>query len=473
MNSNSIWTQFFHLPQEAINQWLQEASDKKSLLLWCMENGALEPHEYLEWARGQYNLPSVGTQFFNENKDFNFWSKLKDQAQWSEEFAPISEWDGMIYIGCLQPPQNSDFLFPVQYVLAHVMDLKNHWKILNPPPAKNISAEENTTVLRANEWENKLNDWANTQSQVEILENQFAEAPEVVPSPEGEFTKMTSSQTEAFRMEVTDENKKTTHFVPPIPENQPDGLNLKTNIPSANAYDPLEELRRSLAVSDDADANINITNELPNLDVPDGMNFSLNKETSVESDLMPEGFNLNLKQVPATAITTEANDLIIAPLPVVAQPAAAIMDDSHTTGTYTGFLAEFYTHFQAGMVLDVENETYIPVMWNEGFKRNDTDNVKRYSLNEASCFRIAYRTQMPYIGYVVNTPQNTDFFNSFGFSELPKMILVQPVIVDKKVIALLLATFEHSKKTHHVMSAGEDLAQKYIKNRSLFAKKAA
>src|SRR5687768_463953 len=103
MNSNFVWSQHFPVPEADIQTWHNEASEKKSLLLWCMEKGTIEPHEFLNWARDNYRVPSVGTQFFNTNKNTSFWAKIKDQAAWSEEIVPISEWDGVLYVACLEP----------------------------------------------------------------------------------------------------------------------------------------------------------------------------------------------------------------------------------------------------------------------------------------------------------------------------------------------------------------------------------
>ncbi len=75
--------------------------------------------------------------------------KIQSVANWGPDLLPLEEWDGVIYVACVEPPEDIRWSFPVQYVLASPRDLKIQWERLNSEPTRMgvslAELEENTS----------------------------------------------------------------------------------------------------------------------------------------------------------------------------------------------------------------------------------------------------------------------------------------------------------------------------------------
>ena len=94
--------------------------------------------------------------------------------------------------------------------------------------------------------------------------------------------------------------------------------------------------------------------------------------------------------------------------------------------------------FQHGMVMTYENSVLKPIKWSELLLSTKGDSPDAISLAQASIFRIAARTSLPYHGYVVSNPTNMAFFNSFNRGQLPKLVTVMPVMIAGQLTAMLV-----------------------------------
>jgi len=75
------------------------------------------------------SLPILSSQFFEKHApDLGFFSKWRSLFHWSAQIIPIYEWQDILYVGCLQPPQS----FPqtsqkVVFILCDPEALKQVW----------------------------------------------------------------------------------------------------------------------------------------------------------------------------------------------------------------------------------------------------------------------------------------------------------------------------------------------------------
>jgi hypothetical protein len=75
------------------------------------------------------SLPILSSQFFeNHAPDLGFFSKWRALFQWNAQILPIYEWSNILYVGCLQPPQN----FPegdhkIVFILCDPEALRRLW----------------------------------------------------------------------------------------------------------------------------------------------------------------------------------------------------------------------------------------------------------------------------------------------------------------------------------------------------------
>ncbi|MGA2871072.1 MAG: hypothetical protein ABSF34_18170 [Verrucomicrobiota bacterium] len=167
-------------------------------------------------------------------------------------------------------------------------------------------------------------------------------------------------------------------------------------------------------------------------------------------NLPPDTVLPNIKSVTQAAVE-------IAPFTATNLSAAPVSTLGATS--YTNLLPEFRMIFAGGMICEVTNDNFRPVCWDEAFKPTSDEAQKVWNLNPASAFRIAYRTGMPYLGPVVGTDINTQFFTLWGFTAMPKTILIRPIKSQNVVTHLVLCVSEGLQKNHLLLNEGDRIAR--------------
>ncbi len=384
MKTVKDWVSGLKISSEKYESWLREAPAGESFTYWCLQTGRLDENAYIEWAREFYHLPSLNSEFFARPPRHDLWQSIQSVANWSASLIPIAEWDGVIYIVCVEPSPETRWSFPVQYLLARAHDLKNFWQAL-----------------------------------VVMDEPVFAAIP---PTPDKQTTGAPPIEP------------------PPLGADNPAGLNLGAiKIQSAsNERDFMSELET--AVSPKAD-NLKTAS-------PEG-----EKEATADDDatVAPEGFVLNTVAPPKIEFSS-------AP----AEGAKAEGTASEVTQIHTQFLSKMVTKFSGAMIIEVSGDHFVPSIWNESFRAVNDRARQPWDLNTASAFRIAFRTGQPYLGHVVPTELNSEFFKAWGFEDAPKSILVQPVKnAGDKVSHFLLFLADDQKHFHQLLTDAEKLAAEF------------
>lgn len=97
------------------------------------------------------SIPILSSRFFRKHRpDLGFFTKYQSLFPWNEKIIPVYEWNGILYVGCLQPPNK----FPqtsmkIVYVLCEPSILQELWfefqgasdtQEAKPPPPGAISA---------------------------------------------------------------------------------------------------------------------------------------------------------------------------------------------------------------------------------------------------------------------------------------------------------------------------------------------
>lgn len=136
MNQHYPWAKGLQIPNDVIAVWEMQAAGS-DLLRWALANGKILEHIYLDWAKNYYKLPSLSQSFFEQNPNPTLWDKW-GRFDWSGTFLPIYEYDGVLYIACLEPPN----AFQQQVIaglntrtgllLAPISGMKKWWTIISP-----------------------------------------------------------------------------------------------------------------------------------------------------------------------------------------------------------------------------------------------------------------------------------------------------------------------------------------------------
>ncbi len=403
MKTVKEWVSGLKIPVEKFELWLREAPANESFTFWCLQTGRINETEYLAWARDFYSLPTLNSSYFKQPIQKDLWHSIQNVANWSSSLIPIAQWDGVIYLACVEPSIDVQWSFPVQYLLAAASDLKQFWQSL-------VTAEERNFVT-------------------------------IPPTPD----KQTSTQVAAVNAPATAPITDPVNLAsdgaqpPPLSIDEPTGLNLAAlkASPSTEAATVAPE---GLLVSTPASP------ALAEISPP---------ELSVVVAI-PDSFDAN---APQGLATPQAANVSVAAAPETTTDTAT---GTTVTRLHTQFLSSMNAKFSGAMIIEVNRDNFFPLIWNENFRPTSDRAKKAWNLNSPSAFRIAYRTGQPYLGHVVETPINIEFFKEWGFAALPKYVLVQPVRDSAgQVNHLLLALADEQTRPHQLLSDAEKLAAEF------------
>lgn len=101
-------------------------------------SGELPIADYMKWASEHYKMPFLADSFFAQAKNFKLLAENPNPS-WNEYFFPILEWQGMLYIGALEP-QMVSLNKKVCVVLCSPQQLSQLWAKMERPPTVSPSA---------------------------------------------------------------------------------------------------------------------------------------------------------------------------------------------------------------------------------------------------------------------------------------------------------------------------------------------
>jgi len=134
------WVQPLRVSPTEFQAWSKDSNKSESLTFWCLENGKIAPEDYFSWAKEHYGLPLLSTEFFSHAKpNAELWNHIQSVANWSAEMLPLTQWDGVVFIACVEPKDDIQWSFPVSYVLAKPEDLKFYWQSLMTSQEKSFA----------------------------------------------------------------------------------------------------------------------------------------------------------------------------------------------------------------------------------------------------------------------------------------------------------------------------------------------
>lgn len=431
------WVEALGISVEDYQRWSSSVPADESVTFRCLREGRIPVDAYLDWARDHYGLAVIKSEFFSQPANLELFDKLKTISNWSREALPICEWDGVLFVACVEP-SDVEWSYPVRQLLASPDDLEKYWNILNG--RKSAVETHNDAIAAAETFE---------------VTNAFPPAPTTPLPPKDEFT----------NSNVANEPKK--------------------------EKDPFEMLNDALSKTSAPTSGLeglpDLSNVKVDLNMPEGFASTTSVGSFAEGDFDVPG---GLEGLTATAVA--------APSPVKPEPAEQLMGDLTSTtaqvnlGTpempehtatairpSTGVPAPAKSHlqgrgqfeaepllrelageFEGAMVLKLDSsERLEPWAWDSLWVSSSPAMV---DLSGASAFRVVYRTKMPYMGHIVETPTNTSFFHNWGLTPLPEAVLIQPLIDNGKWLGMLVLKCDKNKKQSQLLAVAERLAPKFV-----------
>lgn len=248
MSNAKPWVKALKINSTDYETWSSEVSSEESVTFWALDKGKIKAQDYLLWAREHYQLPVLKDSWFKKHCNHQLWSQIQSVANWSPHMMPIEEWDGVVYVAVVEPPEDVQWSFPVAYVLAHARSLKSHWKTLQDGPSE---SESEATPEPAPEIAAGIpEDLSGPEPVAEEVHVQ--EVPDI-PDPSTPLPEVVAGEQQEVTVYPSD------NALPPIPEDLP-------NIPDSLDVPNFEMTDTN--VSTDSESDDNPVDHLASIDIP-------------------------------------------------------------------------------------------------------------------------------------------------------------------------------------------------------------
>ncbi|MEK7356702.1 MAG: hypothetical protein AAB250_09645 [Bdellovibrionota bacterium] len=128
--SSTSWTHRFGLSDKEVRDLRNAAGDP---LRGALLSGRVNEHEYFEWAMQTHELPRVKSEFFKIPPDPVLYEAIKHEFKWNHSFVPLALWNGVLVIGCLEPPTfHFRISYSARFVLASAQELSDRFDQFEP-----------------------------------------------------------------------------------------------------------------------------------------------------------------------------------------------------------------------------------------------------------------------------------------------------------------------------------------------------
>lgn len=119
-------------------------------------------------------------------------------------------------------------------------------------------------------------------------------------------------------------------------------------------------------------------------------------------------------------------------------------------------------HYDHSFIMKCTGEEAVAHKWDDKIQLQDASRVK-LSLTFPTFMRVVYRTQMPYHGYLVDSPAHRELFDSLGIKKLPSCVTAIPLKVRGKLWGVLVSVGEEDLQALYQLKYAEGAADQLIK----------
>lgn len=488
MSKVKPWARPLQVPDSTYNKWARQAPPEDNFTFWCIKTGKLDENQYLKWAREHYGLASLEPSFFDTCPHSELWQKVSPQGQWNENLIPIGEWEGVIFIACIEPPAEKLWNFPVHYILAPASGLSSTWQQFQQSSAT-MQSNPNT--------DKKINPQPLTTT-TDLLDDEGTQESLLLDLPDSEKNSSLLLELEGLDSSVTKEFSEQTEKA--NKDNDRWALDMDMNN-SATILQEITELSDVNKINDISGAsdgdNVKGIDDANN--VSDASTFTLSStlnkyiegtqfSKTLNQDNIPtvviEAAKLKEKKAKATARIVDnkkkQHTAEIQPQPPPqpqTQPPQPPKPQTETTSdglpeSPTGVAAatnedqvatwifkQMKDKFEKSMILLFEDNKLQPWKWDKEWTLTDPKGSQPFDVSKTCVFRVVYRTRLPYHGYVVRNEINEVFFSQWGHPELPQHITICPIQQDSHLVGMLLSVGDKNCETQQHLIFAERQAK--------------
>ncbi len=458
--SSPKWAARFGISDREFAELQIHLAGSEDALRWCLLRGRIPLQDYMQWATETYDLPLLRDEFFSVPADPGCWDAVKSQFDWTSSFFPLAEWQGVLLIGCLEPPR---FHFPLSskhsLVVASPTSLESRFHEYEP--AKAYAPVSAPTPVQVTQTVKVAPPKLPTERPAQIpatpLAPLVAEAPpKVRQRPADEV--MAEDLPPAPDVSLSDPEGLVVEIAPPSSPNLfivPDGLPL-TDIgrPISSKPDGFEQdsVIMNLSDFDFSSPTLPLVN-LPKNNVSSITTIEKPSLSRAVESLGAEPPRASLPKVPpappvvgktpmplapATTLTPPPIPTILTARVSTTEPAVALSTCVTPDSLMSATVAHIARIFEHGLILNFSRNELRPVKWSELLWSAKGDKPDAVSLEKPSLFRIVHKSSLPYHGYVNPSDAGIAFFNDFNRGLTAKHVTLIPIVLNGQLDSMLM-----------------------------------
>lgn len=414
-----------------------------SLTGFILKQKMVTEDDYLLWAQKEYSLPWLKTDFFHlHSPEPQVWQKWKDFCLWRPDYVPLIEWDGVLFVGCLEKPTDWPENVPVCFVLSSLTVLESWFKRYDLLSEQPVEPEQPATPQPPPPPPPP----AHAEKKVETLE--LVDTPE---GPEGASENSDVELLEGFE-NITGGAKSPVEIafasVPPKPTPKiPEPPVRQNTISQAVRQNTISQAVRPNTVSQAVRPHT-VSQVKPNtVSQPVKTNTSLSQV--VKSPLAPKA--PPPPPSPSTPMESNTSPALtnprIRPASGGAQVLAEMLKRNSALPAQLKVICDpMKNRFQKYMLLSVSEsgDEIIPVLWTENFNTGHTPGSYVFPIPNPCIFKIVSGTMKPFHGYITPNETNEKFFEDWMQGQIPDHVTIVPIIVKDQMIGMVMAIGEQS-----------------------------
>lgn len=431
------WAEALNISSEKLSEWGALAPEGVPLLVWAMQEGHISSSEYLMWAVDHFQIPVIRPDYFESAFSTETALKLHKETsapvEWTPWFFPVEQWDGITLIACVEPP--AEFNEPnFRCVLAAAHSLKEAWYKFMAPHAE-----------------------------AGVKEDSLINAPQM---PIGMETSQISTQVKPFKLNLDDldasnmfkkmePNKDEIYSPPsdepeiakPTPKHNPEPVTAK--MPKAPPL-PTEEHSVVAHVEEEFEGS--------------AMHTGIDLSKVTEAPPMPETPRAPTPVVPAEQ--PKPSSIPKQAVSASSRPPKKAAATQYSAEEQESLITETFEHlrglYKNCFLMKCENSVAKLFKWDATMKPNGGGKNISVDLAFPTFFRILHKTNLPYHGYLVDSPAHRNFFNELKIKDLPACVTAIPIKNEAALVGVLVCIGDEPMQKLDMLRKAEEAATKLV-----------
>lgn len=442
----------------------------KSELAVILEQQIINEEVYLHWAQRCYELPLLKLSYFAEHPmQRELWDKWKDHFAWNAQCVPVGEWEGHLFVACLEPqsfPENSGFI----QVLCPLEGLQKTWSLYSSQTPLNLEASASSVSHPVSEEESSSPEGLSADVQevdLSKMEGLLAETQadvrleKIALDKSAESPLHSENPEDAPLEEPTVKRPKLSldEAVAAAPAAIPTAPGVAVTVATAPAASAAPA---AVIVEEDSSA---VTTTSVDSETSQEAVAVDDSETSGEASAAP---------IPPPPKPVMKPPTVHMAKPMSAEKAAAARKETYLLEmiqrdkpqVFQTDCLEVFTkmreHFPKILILSTDSKGLYakPTVWDENF--TDKPEAQPVELKNPSIFRIVETTQKPFHGPISINEINEKFFQDWNENVIPPHVTVIPLINNDKVIGMLMGLADASAYNKASLQKAEKVAHDFM-----------